>query len=146
MHSTHAAPNTATGSSADASTAGGVGTTGGVEPSVGAAPESGSNIGQKQQGADRPHEEPSEEQTGAIKDKKETAEKAMDPDDKSGAPLGTVDHGDGSSSHKGSVADQSKEKGTGEIWVKSTGVAAEGGDFDAKKPGAGKEADRESCL
>lgn len=32
--------------------------------------------------------------------------------------------------------------GTGEQWVKSTGLAAEGGDFDATKPGAGKEATR----
>ncbi|KAG6005499.1 hypothetical protein E4U21_007893 [Claviceps maximensis] len=36
----------------------------------------------------------------------------------------------------------SKEKGTGEKYVKTTGVAADGGDFDAIKPGAGKEADR----
>ncbi|KAK3997319.1 hypothetical protein QBC44DRAFT_303521 [Cladorrhinum sp. PSN332] len=32
--------------------------------------------------------------------------------------------------------------GTGELWVKSTGLAADGGDFDASKPGAGREADR----
>ncbi|KJZ76060.1 hypothetical protein HIM_04516 [Hirsutella minnesotensis 3608] len=41
--------------------------------------------------------------------------------------------------------DESKEhesKGTGEQWVKTTGFAADGGDFDAAKPGAGKEADR----
>ncbi|KAL1592625.1 hypothetical protein SLS60_011041 [Paraconiothyrium brasiliense] len=35
-------------------------------------------------------------------------------------------------------------KGTGEQHVKSTGTAADGGDFDATKPGAGKEADRTS--
>jgi len=35
-----------------------------------------------------------------------------------------------------------KEYGTGELWEKSTGLAAEGGDFDATKPGAGREADR----
>jgi len=38
---------------------------------------------------------------------------------------------------KGSVGE-----GTGEKYVKFTGTAAEGGDFDATKPGAGKEADR----
>jgi hypothetical protein len=32
-------------------------------------------------------------------------------------------------------------KGTGEKHVKSTGLAAEGGDFDAAAPGAGKEAE-----
>jgi len=35
-----------------------------------------------------------------------------------------------------------KEQGTGEQWVKTSGLAAEGGDFDATKPGAGKEATR----
>jgi len=35
-----------------------------------------------------------------------------------------------------------KTEGTGEQWVKTTGLAAEGGDFDATKPGAGKEANR----
>jgi hypothetical protein len=35
-----------------------------------------------------------------------------------------------------------KVEGTGEKWVKTSGLAAEGGDFDATKPGAGKEANR----
>ena len=39
---------------------------------------------------------------------------------------------------------QSKGEGTGEQYVKSTGLAADGGDFDATKPGAGREADRKS--
>lgn len=33
-------------------------------------------------------------------------------------------------------------EGTGEKYVKSSGMKAEGGDFDAANPGAGKEADR----
>ena len=33
-------------------------------------------------------------------------------------------------------------KGSGEQYIKSSGVKAEGGDFDATKPGAGREADR----
>lgn len=33
--------------------------------------------------------------------------------------------------------------GTGEQWVKSSGLNADGGNFDAAAPGAGKEADRE---
>lgn len=35
-----------------------------------------------------------------------------------------------------------KEYGTGDRWEKTSGMAAEGGDFDATKPGAGREADR----
>lgn len=41
---------------------------------------------------------------------------------------------------------ESKGEGTGEQYVKSSGLAADGGDFDATKPGAGREADRKcSC-
>lgn len=36
----------------------------------------------------------------------------------------------------------SKGEGTGEKYVKSSGLAADGGDFDASNPGAGREADR----
>lgn len=39
-------------------------------------------------------------------------------------------------------AKEEEEKGTGEIHVKTTGLQADGGDFDATKPGAGIEADR----
>jgi hypothetical protein len=38
---------------------------------------------------------------------------------------------------------KSTGEGTGEQWVKSSGLKADGGDFDAANPGAGKEADRE---
>lgn len=37
-----------------------------------------------------------------------------------------------------------ESKGTGEQYVKTTGLAADGGDFDATKPGAGREADRKT--
>jgi hypothetical protein len=36
-----------------------------------------------------------------------------------------------------------ENKGTGEKYVKSNGLKADGGDFDATQPGAGREADRE---
>lgn len=42
--------------------------------------------------------------------------------------------------------DDVKAEGTGEKWVKTSGLAADGGDFDATKPGAGREADRKSTL
>ncbi|KAI9849545.1 MAG: hypothetical protein M1838_000128 [Thelocarpon superellum] len=121
-------------SSSNAVNDGAVGTTGGVDSSVGADPTSGQNYQQKQQGADRPAEEPSAEGTDAINNKKNTAEQALDGDHQSGEPTD---------------ADKDKEekyqqaqKGTGEQWVKTSGVAADGGDFDATKPGAGREADR----
>lgn len=61
--------------------------------------------------------------------------------------------GDAGSAAKGSsgAADAADEdgpgakstgEGTGEQYVKSSGLAADGGDFDATKPGAGREADR----
>ncbi|KAI5863219.1 hypothetical protein GGS23DRAFT_609755 [Durotheca rogersii] len=37
---------------------------------------------------------------------------------------------------------ESAAEGTGEKYVRSSGLQAEGGDFDATKPGAGREADR----
>lgn len=137
---------------------------GAVEPSVGAQPDSGADAGQKHQGADRPVEEPSGEQVGAIREEKAKHEGAQagsdptdttgddetsapppkDPNDHSGEPLGTVDHGAEGQGEKKKKDEEgpSEEKGTGEKWVKSTGVAADGGDFDATKPGAGKEAER----
>ncbi|KND92808.1 hypothetical protein TOPH_02539 [Tolypocladium ophioglossoides CBS 100239] len=39
-------------------------------------------------------------------------------------------------------SDKKESEGTGEQYVKTTGFAADGGDFDATKPGAGREADR----
>ncbi|KAK1756107.1 hypothetical protein QBC47DRAFT_180283 [Echria macrotheca] len=38
--------------------------------------------------------------------------------------------------------DGGENEGTGELYVKSSGLKADGGDFDAAKPGAGREADR----
>ena len=114
-------------------------------PTVGAAaPESGAAPAQKQQGADRPVDEPSGEGEAAIREKKDEAESAMrkDPDDHSGEPL-DKSAGAGGSDQKQSMGSTSKEGGTGEKYIKSTGTAADGGDFDATKPGAGREADRE---
>jgi hypothetical protein len=37
---------------------------------------------------------------------------------------------------------ESKGEGTGEKYIKSSGLKADGGDFDAANPGAGREADR----
>lgn len=54
--------------------------------------------------------------------------------------------GSSSSSASSSESDLNKKKnqaGEGMLWVKSSGLQADGGDFDATKPGAGREADRE---
>ncbi|KAK8163767.1 hypothetical protein IWX90DRAFT_238917 [Phyllosticta citrichinensis] len=128
-----------------------VGTFGTAVPSVGADPTSGQQPSLKQQGGDRPREEPAEDQTHAIKQKKEGGEEVLakrDPGDFSGEPLNVhkeADKKDQESTQDVSGpggADKSQEKGTGEKVIKSTGFSADGGDFDASKPGAGREADR----
>ncbi|KAI4129356.1 MAG: hypothetical protein LQ347_003814, partial [Umbilicaria vellea] len=92
-----------------------IGNFGPVEPSAAPDFRTGPSPSQKQQGADRPLAEPSAHQVDAVRGEKETAESQQ-----AGAQAG---------------------QGTGERWVKSTGMAADGGDFDAAKPGAGREAD-----
>lgn len=58
---------------------------------------------------------------------------------------GVADVADAAGDEEGPGA-KSKGEGTGEKYIKSSGLAAEGGDFDATKPGAGREADRKcSC-
>ncbi|POR37167.1 Uncharacterized protein TPAR_02623 [Tolypocladium paradoxum] len=58
-----------------------------------------------------------------------------------GAPDKSATGADGAGdSHDG--GNNKESEGTGEQYVKTTGFAADGGDFDAAKPGAGREADR----
>lgn len=113
-----------------------IGGVGGVEPSVGADPTSGQAAKPKHQGAERPAEEPSGEEHDAIVGAKAAAESAQRP----GAPGGGLHPGQEPESGPRAP---SKGEGTGEKYVKTTGLAADGGDFDAAKPGAGREADRE---
>jgi hypothetical protein len=124
-----------------------------------AAPESGTKPTIKQQGADRPNDAPEGEQADAVANKKADAEDAMDrdtdaadsgsaPNDDAGPkPLGS-DGASGSSNQGGkeSLGSTSTEKGTGEKYVKSSGTKADGGDFDATNPGAGREAERTFYL
>ncbi|KFY99294.1 hypothetical protein V500_01399 [Pseudogymnoascus sp. VKM F-4518 (FW-2643)] len=62
-----------------------------------------------------------------------------------GAPLGRrsslTAHLPGAPGGEG-MRRSSGSEGTGEKWVKSSGMKADGGDFDASAPGAGREADR----
>lgn len=90
-----------------------------------------------------------------------TGEFPHDPDDHSGEPMrmhggqsGKPDSSSTSGGNDGGKTDRSasvaqegggphgKTLGTGEKYVKTSGVAADGGDFDATKPGAGQEATR----
>lgn len=64
-----------------------------------------------------------------------------------GAPLGRrqslTAHLPGEPGGEGMRRTSGVGEGTGEQWVKSSGMKADGGDFDASAPGAGREADRE---
>jgi hypothetical protein len=137
-------------------------------------PSSGAQPTQKQQGADRPSETPdsngnmnSSSSKPAMPHTDEEREVLMktgefphDPDDHSGEPMKI--HGGGSdraaaaaaagdkTARSASVAQEGgapygKTLGTGKEYVKSTGMAADGGDFDATNPGAGSEATRKRC-
>lgn len=118
---------------------------------------------QKQQGADRPNEAPSNNSNPKIPHSDAEREKLMetggefprDPNDHSGEPLKMHDASDKPTSDETSEKkDRSqsvsqeggnphgKTMGTGEQVVKTTGMPADGGDFDASKPGAGSEATR----
>jgi len=102
----------------------------GVQPSVTADPSSGQQNTEKHQGADRPDEDP-DSSTGSG----ESGGGA------SGGPSGGNSGGMGGM--KLPDADKkSEEEGTGTKYEKSTGLQADGGDFDATRPGAAREADR----
>jgi hypothetical protein len=128
-------------------------------------PTSGQQSTPKQQGADRPSEEPKKDDIQSkMPHTDEEREKMMesgdfphDPNDHSGEPIHM--HGgeevppkndtqtEGKKDRSASVAHEGGgphggNKGTGEQYVKSSGIHAEGGDFDAKNPGAGAEANR----
>lgn len=59
------------------------------------------------------------------------------------ANIGGGKEADGKDDDPEGLGGNSESKGTGEQYVKTSGLKADGGDFDATKPGAGKEADRE---
>lgn len=135
-------------------------------------PKSGQKPEAKQQGADKPGDEPTDNKNGVkMPHSDEEREKLVmtgnfphDPNDHSGEPLqmhggsknadstdDTKDEAENTSSVKkdrsASVAHEGggihgKEEGTGTKVIKASGLAADGGDFDATKPGAGSEATR----
>jgi hypothetical protein len=143
-----------TGSSAQKHTpAGGDVVPSNASSNPGVAPSSGAAPGQKQQGADRPEDEPSTSST--KEDDADAIMKKRDPNDHSGEPMHMHDgpeklpdtqagRRESKVGNPGGQEHGAEPKGTGEEWVRTTGVHADGGDFDATKPGAGREADRES--
>ncbi|KAH6680607.1 hypothetical protein B0J14DRAFT_269491 [Halenospora varia] len=126
----------------------------GPTPSVGAAPTTSSTTSTKEglehQGASAPHDTPSSSEHQKIKETKAETETAAVEDTKKHEPLGeksTSSGGSGGSGIPGVPGSEGLQKGshgegTGEKYVKSSGMTADGGDFDASQPGAGREADR----
>lgn len=116
-----------------------------ADTSVSARPDSGVPLHQKHQGADRPMEDPSgnEGAEEAIRRKKEQAEEAMTRSTESAQYGGEQQHSKhGLTGPVDPDGEQRPSEGTGQKYVKSTGVAAMGGNFDATKPGAGREDER----
>jgi hypothetical protein len=122
-------------------------------------PKSAQQPTQKQQGADRPSEEPASDSTDpkmphSDAEREELMKKGEfphDPNDHSGEPMKMHDSTPNAEKKERSesVAQEGgnphgKEMGTGTQIVKATGLQADGGDFDASKPGAGSEANRKS--
>lgn len=123
----------------------------GPEPSISADPSSAAQPTPKQQGADRPEETPNSEEHKRIKEAKKEAEDAQNVDVSGPGPVpleeakktGVATGGEGGDD---GIQKESVGEGTGEKYVKSSGLKADGGDFDAANPGAGKEADRKSFV
>jgi len=121
----------------------------GPQPSVGAAPVNDSQNTELQQGSDRPGDVPTGHEEKAVKDSKETAEDAqnIDASGPGPQPVSERNKGPGASTGSGDDDDDGPQKvshgeGTGEKWIKTSGMKADGGSFDASQAGAGKEADR----
>lgn len=127
-------------------------------------PSTGTGSMSKHQGAGSPFDKPSDEQVSHIRDRKSVAEGVQSPalgddepvssrDTATSQKLGAQDtstppsnvsgrRSTGTESTAESTQKSEAELGSGEKYVKSSGFAAEGGDFDATQPGAGREADR----
>lgn len=93
------------------------------------------------QGTNQPLDEPSGKQQDAVSGKKDEAEEVLakrDPNDHSGEPMHVHDGSDkkeSSTATDGSEKDTDKlneEKGTGEKYVRSSGLYGSGGDFDGE--------------
>jgi hypothetical protein len=124
----------------------------GVTPSVCAGPTGEAQNTQntkKQQDADRPCEELSGREGDVVRDSKQETGNAqkVDTSDQGSKAFAEAHRDAANKASEGGDDDLRKSSlgnGTGKKYVMSTGVSADGGDFDAAKPGAGKEADRKN--
>ncbi|KAK6361620.1 hypothetical protein TWF730_005338 [Orbilia blumenaviensis] len=111
----------------------GFGGSAGAQPSVSADPSSAQQDTPHHQGGDKPTAEPDTSSTGSGSSGVSGA----------GSMGGSVGGPGGPGGMKLPESDnKSKGEGTGTKYEKSTGLAAEGGDFDATRPGAAREAAR----
>ncbi|KAK6536533.1 hypothetical protein TWF281_000761 [Arthrobotrys megalospora] len=110
----------------------GFGGSAGAQPSVNAKPTSDQQDTPHNQGGDKPTAEPSSSSSSTGSGNSGTS--------------GAGSMGGGAAGPGGMKLpesdNQSKGEGTGTKYEKSTGLAAEGGDFDATRPGAAREAAR----
>ncbi|KAI1282516.1 hypothetical protein F5Y07DRAFT_352840 [Xylaria sp. FL0933] len=130
-------------------------------PSTELKAQSGPDDSSHGQGDTRPPEDPKTNPKSAPTDVNDAPEEGLNEaqklDGPGPKPLAEVakENGGDAGNESSSSVDKSKEKetkeaeedtnkseGTGEQYVKSSGLKADGGDFDATNPGAGKEADR----
>ncbi|KAJ6261911.1 hypothetical protein Dda_2710 [Drechslerella dactyloides] len=115
----------------------------GAEPSVSSDPSSAPQPTHHQhQGGDRPNVSPdtaSSQKSGRIPSPSQSTGSGSSSGGGSGGPGGPG----GPGGMKLPDSDnQSKGEGTGEKYERSTGLAVDGGDFDATRPGAAREAAR----
>ncbi|KAF3308018.1 hypothetical protein TWF173_001996 [Orbilia oligospora] len=110
----------------------GFGGSAGAQPSVNADPSSAQQGTHQHQGGSKPTAEPDTPLTGSGDSNVSGA---------SGGSMGGGAGGPGGMKLPDSE-NESKGEGTGTKYEKSTGLAAEGGDFDATRPGAAREAAR----
>ncbi|KAK6521120.1 hypothetical protein TWF506_001352 [Arthrobotrys conoides] len=108
----------------------GFGGSAGAQPSVNADPSSAQQDTHQHQGGNKPTAEPDTSSTGSG-----------DSNASGGGSMGGGAGGPAGMKLPDSE-NQSKGEGTGTKYEKSTGLAAEGGDFDATRPGAAREAAR----
>ncbi|KAI0435178.1 hypothetical protein F5Y09DRAFT_293934 [Xylaria sp. FL1042] len=132
-------------------------------PSSNLKAQSGPDDTSKGQGDTRPPEDPKTNPKSAPTDVNDAPEEGVNeaqklegPGPKPLAEVARENGGDAGNDSTSSVdkpksnekedketeEDAHKSGGTGEQYVKSSGLQADGGDFDATNPGAGKEADR----
>ncbi|KAH8672558.1 hypothetical protein BGZ60DRAFT_429887 [Tricladium varicosporioides] len=126
----------------------------GPTPSVGAAPTIGSTTSTKERlehkGISSLHDTLSSSEHQAIKETQVDAKSTPIGTAKKHESLAEQSPGSGGSKGAGipgvpgseGLQKESHGEGTGEKYIRSSGMRADGGDFDASNPGAGREADR----